>query len=90
VVLGPELIMPSEWLPVIWGGQKPKFETEDEMRTVLRTIMGRYNEIAAYVNANPDEFEAIFWEDRKARSLRRIGQVASSMRLRCAQRHGSR
>ena len=62
VVVGPELILPSEWLPVIWGGQEPEFETEDEMRTVLGTIMGRYNEIAACFNSDPDDFEPIFWE----------------------------
>jgi yecA family protein len=45
IVVGPELIPPSEWLPVIWGGEEPVFQTEDEMRTVLGTIMGRYNEI---------------------------------------------
>jgi uncharacterized protein len=54
--------MPGEWLPVIWGGEEPRFETEDEMRTVLGTIMGRYNEIAACFNGDPDEFEPIFWE----------------------------
>jgi uncharacterized protein len=47
IVVGPELILPSEWLPVIWGGEELVFETEDEMRTVLGTIMGRYNEIVA-------------------------------------------
>ena len=60
--MGPELILPSEWLPVIWGGEDPEFETEDEMRTVLGTIMGRYNEIAACLDRDPDEFDPIFWE----------------------------
>jgi len=62
VVVGPELILPSEWLPVIWGGEDPEFETESEMRTVLGTIMGRYNEIAACFNSDPEEFDPIFWE----------------------------
>jgi uncharacterized protein len=62
VVVGPELILPSEWLPVIWGGQEPEFETQDEMRTVLGTIMGRYNEIATCFNTDPDEFNPVFWE----------------------------
>jgi uncharacterized protein len=60
--VGPELILPSEWLPVIWGGDEPGFETEDEMRTVLGTIMGRYNEIASCFDTDPDEFDPIFWE----------------------------
>jgi uncharacterized protein len=62
IVVGPELIKPSEWLPVIWAGGEPEFETEAEMRTVLGTIMGRYNEIAACFNSDPDEFDPIFWE----------------------------
>jgi len=62
VVVGPELILPGEWLPVIWGGDEPEFETEDEMRIVLGTIMGRYNEIAACFNGDPDEFDPILWE----------------------------
>jgi yecA family protein len=62
VVVGPELIPPSEWLPVIWGGVEPEFETENEMHTVLGTIMGRYNEIAACFNSDPEEFDPIFWE----------------------------
>jgi uncharacterized protein len=41
IVIGPDLVLPSEWLPVIWGGEEPVFETETEMRTVLGTIMGR-------------------------------------------------
>ena len=62
VIVGPESILPSEWLPVIWGGGEPEFETEEEMRIVLGTIMGRYNEIAACFDSDPDEFGPIFWE----------------------------
>jgi uncharacterized protein len=62
IVVGPELILPSEWLPVIWGGEEPVLQTEDEMRTVLGTIMGRHNEIAACFNTDPDDFDPIFLE----------------------------
>jgi uncharacterized protein len=29
IALGPEAIMPSEWLPVIWGGEEPVFNDLD-------------------------------------------------------------
>src|SRR3954469_20571436 len=55
ILVGPELIMPSEWLPHIWGGEPPKFAKH--ARLILSTIMGRYNEIAAALEAGPDAFE---------------------------------
>jgi yecA family protein len=57
IAVGPELILPSEWLPVIWGGDKPVFDTESEMRAVLGAIMGRYNEIVACINAMNQDFQ---------------------------------
>ena len=29
IVVGPELILPSEWLPVIWGGDEPEFRNRN-------------------------------------------------------------
>jgi len=62
IVVGPELILPSEWLPEIWGGDEPEFESEAEMRTVLGTIMGRYNEIVTCLDSEPESFDPIFME----------------------------
>jgi uncharacterized protein len=62
ILVGPEVILPSEWLPVIWGSEEPSFQSEAEMRAVLGTIMGRYNEIATGLNRDPDELDPIFWE----------------------------
>jgi len=59
IVVSPELILPSEWLPVIWGGQEPEFRTEAEMRTFLGTIMGRYDEIVACLADDPDDLDPI-------------------------------
>jgi len=66
-VVGPELILPSEWLPVIWGDEEPVFETETEMRTVLGTIVGRYNEIVASSTATLNSSIRSSGKGRRAR-----------------------
>ena len=62
IVVAPELVPPSEWLPVIWGGDEPEFESVKHMETIIGTIMGRYNEIVAAMAAESGAFEPIFWE----------------------------
>jgi uncharacterized protein len=61
IAVGPELVMPSEWLPVIWGGDAPEFADEAEAKAILGTIMGRYNEILRQI-AN-DDLDPVFWAD---------------------------
>jgi uncharacterized protein len=60
IVVGPELILPSELAAGDLGGGEPEFETEAEMRLVLGTIMGRYNEIVGCLDSEPENFEPIF------------------------------
>jgi uncharacterized protein len=62
IVIGPELVPPSAWLPAIWGGDEPEFESAAQMQTILGTIMGRYNEIVAAMTGDPATFEPIFLE----------------------------
>ena len=47
IVVGPELIMPSEWLPVVWGDEEPTFDSTEEADRIHSVIMARYNEIIA-------------------------------------------
>ena len=89
VVVGPELIPPNEWLPMIWGGAEPEFQTQEELRTVLGTIMGRYNEIAACFNSDPEEFDPIFWEGPEGEVIASDWAGGFLMLLRCAPRRGS-
>jgi uncharacterized protein len=43
LAIGPELIMPSEWMPVVWGGCEPQFADAEEAQAVLGGIMSLYN-----------------------------------------------
>jgi uncharacterized protein len=61
IAIGPELIMPSEWLPVIWGDGEPVFTDEAEMQAVLGGILSRYNQIRHEITDGT--FEPILWSD---------------------------
>jgi uncharacterized protein len=43
LIVGPELIMPSEWLAAVWGSDEPMFEDETQVQTVIGLIMEHYN-----------------------------------------------
>jgi uncharacterized protein len=62
IAVGPELVMPSEWLPLIFGGDAPGFANQDEAKAILGAIMGRYNEIVRQVA--DDTCDPIYWADR--------------------------
>ncbi len=62
IVIGPELVLPSEWMPVIWGGEAPEFADAAEAKAVLGAIMSRYNEIIGQIAA--ETFAPIFWTTR--------------------------
>lgn len=59
LAIGPELVMPSEWLPVVWGGEEPVFADEGEAQAVMGGIFSRYNQILRQVEDGT--FEPIFW-----------------------------
>ncbi len=61
IAIGPELIKPSDWMPVIWGDGEPAFETVEEAQAILSIIMARYNEILSSLATDPDSFEPVFW-----------------------------
>lgn len=49
----PAAIMPSRWMPALWGGEQymPDWETEDEMKLFTKLIFQHYNSVM-------DEFQA--------------------------------
>ena len=41
---GPELIPPSEWIPMVFNNQEALYETQDEAEQVLQAMMALYND----------------------------------------------
>src|ERR1035437_9844720 len=58
IAIGPETIMMSEWLPLVWGGDgTPKFKSEKEVERMVGLIARFMNEIAITLEVAPKEFE---------------------------------
>jgi uncharacterized protein len=60
----PELIMPSDWLPVIWHEQ-PIFENPDHANRVLGLVMEHYNGVARILMERPDRYSPLFSVDTR-------------------------
>jgi uncharacterized protein len=60
IVVGPELIRPSEWLPGIWGAEEPVFDSTDEIQGVLNAVMLRYNEIIGLIDKTPERYRPLY------------------------------
>ena len=63
LIVGPEAVPPSEWLPLIWDNEEPAFADAAQAELILGTILGRYNEIADSLDADPVEYAPVFWQD---------------------------
>jgi uncharacterized protein len=49
LVCAPEPVMPSEWLPLVFGDSEPEYRDAEEAERIVGTIMALYNEIAHQV-----------------------------------------
>ncbi len=61
IVIGPELIMPSEWMPVIWKGE-PSYRDADHAERIIGIIMARYNEIIFLLDDEVGSFAPIVYQ----------------------------
>lgn len=64
----PELIKPSEWLPVVWGseeGDEPAFDGLDHLNRVLGLVMEHYNDVARTLIERPDRYGPLLATDKR-------------------------
>ncbi len=76
IVSGPEVVMPSEWLPVVWGDKEgPVFETEAQANKIINYMMRHMNEISAVLMKRPQEYEPLIyeWESKDDFHLKALG-----------------
>lgn len=62
IVSGPETIMPSEWLPVVWGDPAgPEFQSKGQAERIMNYIMRHMNSIIHSLMDNPEEYSPLFY-----------------------------
>jgi yecA family protein len=59
IIIHPTLILPREWLPVIWHREEPEFADLLEAQTILGIVMCRYNEINHLLDAGPGTYRPL-------------------------------
>ena len=69
VIVCPDLIRPSEWVPLVWGSEGPVFDNEKHAQQMLNILMSHYNGIIHQLDQgrfNPiyyvSERDRIMWE----------------------------
>jgi len=59
IVVSPETILPSQWLPEIWHEGEPEFADLDQMSAIIGTLLKRYNQIIQQLDADPGAYRPL-------------------------------
>ncbi len=54
LVVAPDLIPPSLWIPYLWGDDEPVFDNTEQMQAALDSVMGHYNAIIRQIDNQID------------------------------------
>ena len=70
ILVCPTLVLPSEWLPEVWGANvaidpTPVFETEQQAKDVTGLIMAHYNAVARALQAGRGRYEVVYDVDTR-------------------------
>ncbi len=59
LICNPELVMPSVWVPLVWGGGESGFESEEQLAATVDSLMLLYNDISRRLAEGSSRFEPI-------------------------------
>jgi len=62
IISGPRPILPSEWLPVLWGAFEPKWASAEESEAIISLVLRHMNGLVNTLTEAPTEFEPIVLE----------------------------
>ena len=59
LIVCPDVILPSEWLPGVWGGEH-EFADVAEAEATIAAVMEHYNRIARELAEHPEDYTPVF------------------------------
>jgi len=64
LVAAPAFVHPDEWVPLIFGGRRPRMTEGSPEERAVHTIFDRYNEVSTTLAERPQAYRPIFMIDR--------------------------
>jgi len=65
LIVCPELVMPGEWLPCVWGNNPEHLETLEDIQAAMDLIMRHYNDVARSLTPPAMGYAPLYDEDRR-------------------------
>lgn len=62
LVSGPTSVMPSQWLPAVWGDFAPVWESEKAFQEIFSLMVRHMNSIVTLLMQYPQDYEPLFLE----------------------------
>ena len=62
IVSGPVTVVPSQWLPAMWGDFEPVWESADDYQAFMSLVIQHSNNIVSTLMDEPEAFEPLFLE----------------------------
>src|ERR1700712_1124946 len=68
LAVGPDPVLPEEWLPMVWDDEDPEFEDQAEAELILGTMFARYNEITDGLDDAEPGYDPGHWQEPPRRT----------------------
>lgn len=62
IVCGPDLVMPSEWMPAVWNNSIPEYESKAQAQRIMDILMKWYSSVAAEISSGTYQPMMAVWE----------------------------
>ena len=64
IVIGPNTLLPTVWLPKVLGGKAGRFKDLEEFNRFVQLVMGFYNDIVFAFEGDPRRFQPTFYQSK--------------------------